>query len=514
MTRSFDVVIIGAGHNGLVCAAYLAKAGKSVLVVEAADEVGGAARNRELAPGASVSACAHILHALQPKVVSDLALKTYGLKEQASPVKTIALGHGGKHLVLGKHALESGDVSASDKAALPAFIERMERHAGALAPQLLKAPPRLAMAGFQNTKQLAKMGWDIRFGLGEDRMRDFLRIAGMNIHGLLDEIFESEAIKGALAFDSILGTPFEPRMAGTVVTWLFRLAGSLGSDMTIPAGGMGKVSEALASAARTSGAEIRTGSTVERVLLENGEAVGVVLESGEEIRAPKIVSNADPKTTFLKLVGARNLEAGLARRIGNFRTNGRAAKVHLVLKGMPEFAGLTTEQLSNRLIIAPSRRYLELAFNPCKYRDIPDEPAMEITMPTAGQPGDTHVLSIVVQYVPYDVEGGWDAKRDVLLGNVIATLSGYAPGIDAMIKHAELLAPPDLEAEFGMTGGNWHHGDLALDQIFMMRPVHGTAQYKTPIDGLWLCGAGAHPGGGVMGAAGHNAAQVIISGEG
>jgi phytoene dehydrogenase-like protein len=514
MTDQYDVLIIGAGHNGLVCAAYLAKAGKKVLVLERADQTGGAAKTREIASGVKASACAHILHMLQPKIVKDLKLGSHGLDTSAKPLKTISLAKDGKHLTLDRRSVSGADISDADKSAYSKFMERMETHAGALSPQWLKAPPRLAGAGLANAAQLAKMGWDIRFGLGKEKMQDFVRIVGMNVHALLDEDLESEALKAALAFDAVLGTALEPRMATSVLTWIFRIAGGLGSEMTLPRGGMGNVTDALEKAARGFGAEIRTGVSVERILLDGGEAVGVVVEGGEEIRARKVVSNADPKTTFLKLVGARNLEAGFANRIGHVRSRGRAAKVNIVLNGLPTFVGLDESALQNRLVIAPSRRYMELAFNPAKYGELPDEPVMEITLPSLGDPSlapaGKHVLSAVIQYVPYDVKGGWETQREALMERVLETLSGYSPDLKDKVQSTECLTPKDIEEEFGMTGGHWHHGELAIDQMFMMRPVHGTAQYATPIDGLYLCGAGAHPGGGVMGAAGHNAAKTII----
>jgi phytoene dehydrogenase-like protein len=343
-----------------------------------------------------------------------------------------------------------------------------------------------------------------------------MRIIGMNIHDLLDEEFESEALKSALALDAVLGTAMEPRMPGTVVTYLYRLAGGLKSTPTLPMGGMGSVTAALADAATSFGAEIRTAAPVERVLLEGGCAVGVALAGGEEVRAPTIISNADPKTTFLKLVGARNLEAGLAHRISNLRASGRAAKLHIVLNSLPDFTGLEQDDLSNRLVIAPSRKYLEHAFNHSKYGEFSGAPAMEITFPSLADPSlapaGKHVLSAIVQYAPYDLKGGWDAQKDTFVERVVDVISAYAPDFRDKMNTVECLTPVDIEREFGMTGGHWHHGELAIDQMFMMRPTYGAAQYRTPIDGLYLCGAGAHPGGGVMGAAGHNAAQAILAG--
>ena len=453
---------------------------------------------------------------LQPKIIRDLKLTSHGLNLGGASLDTISLNPDGNHLTISRDSIEGAGVSNADKMAYPKFIKRMEGHAKALSPQLLKTPPRLTNAGFGNMMQLAGMGWDIRFGLGKKRMQDLLRIIGMNIHDLLDEVFDSEALKAALALDAVLGTAMEPRMPTTVLTYLYRLAGGLDSQATLPMGGMGGVTTALASAATSHGAEIRTGTPVDHVLLEKGNAVGVVLKGGEEVRSKTVISNADPKTTFLKLVGARNLEAGFANRIGHGRAVGRAAKVHMVLNSLPDFTGLDQDDLKNRLVIAPSRTYLEYAFNASKYGEFSDAPAMEITIPTLSDPSlapaGKHVLSAVVQYAPYDLKGGWDKQRKVFADRVVDVISTYAPNFKDTMTAVECLTPVDIEREFGMTGGHWHHGELAIDQMFMMRPTYGAAQYKTPIDGLYLCGAGAHPGGGVMGAAGHNAAKAILAG--
>lgn len=514
MTDRYDILIIGAGHNGLVCAAYLAKAGRKVLVLERSNQVGGAAITREFAKGFKVSACAHILHMLQPKIVKDLDLKAHGLELNNTGLETVSLTDKGKTIKFGRENVEG--VSDSEKVAYEKFMARMERLARALSPQLLKTPPRLASVGLENTIKLAGMGWDIRFGLGKKHMRDLMRIIGLNIHDLLDEVFEDEGLKAALSLDAVMGTAMEPRMPGTVLTYLFRVAGGLGSSMTLPAGGMGGVTAALAQAATSFGAEIRTKTSVENVILEGGNAVGVTLKGGQELRAPTIISNADPRTTFLKLVGARNLEAGFANRIGNFRAIGRAAKVHIALNGLPNFKGIDNEGLGQRLVIAPTRKYLEHAFNCSKYGAFSDHPALEITIPSLADsslaPEGCHVLSAVVHYAPYELKLGWKKQREDFMKSVVDVLTAYAPDFKDRMTAIECLTPPDIEREFGMTGGHWHHGELALDQIFMMRPTYGAAQYQTPVDGLYLCGAGSHPGGGVSGAAGHNAAQAVLRG--
>lgn len=514
MAEQFDIAIIGAGHNGLVCAAYLAKAGKRVVVLERAGQVGGAAITREFAPGFKVSAGAHILNGFDPKIIRDFNLEANGLELGRSALDTISLAENGNHLKIDQDGITGTDLTESDQRNFPNFIERMRAYAGALAPQLSKTPPRIAKVGFANAMQLAGFGWDIRFGLGKEKMRDFGRIVGMDIHGHLEDEFQSEALKAALAFDATLGTGLEPRMPGTVLTYLYRLAIGQNGTASIPKGGMGAVTQALAKAAAQAGADIRLNTGVREVRLEKRQAVGVSLESGDEISAGKIVSNADPKTTFLKLVGARKLEAGFVQRITHLRSSGRAAKIHIALNGVPEFTGLDPDALGGRLIVAPSRRYLEHAFNPTKYGELPGVPAMEITLPTASDPSlapdGKHVLSAIVQHIPYEPSGGWLGQNELLVARILDTVSTYAPGLKGLVSHVECLTPTDIEQEFGMTGGHWHHSELTIDQMFMMRPTYGAAQYKTPVEGLYLCGAGAHPGGGVTGLPGRNAAQAIL----
>jgi phytoene dehydrogenase-like protein len=278
---------------------------------------------------------------------------------------------------------------------------------------------------------------------------------------------------------------------------------------------MGAVTAALQRAAEAAGVTIRTGAAVSRIVMESGRAVGVTLNGGDELRAPLIVSGINPRTTFFDLVGPTNLDTGIVRRIKNIRMRGNAAKLHLALDGLPPFRGVAAAELAGRLVIAPNVAYVEKAFNPAKYGDYSGAPAMEIIVPSASDPSfapaGRHVLSAIVQYAPYRLKAGWSAGKADFLKTVLTTLNAYAPGIGERIVASELLTPADLEQTYRMPGGHWHHGELAVDQMLMLRPVPGAAQYETPVPGLYLCGAGSHPGGGVMGAAGHNAARHILA---
>ena len=518
MSDRYDAIVVGAGHNGLVCAAYLAKSGRKVLVVEAANAVGGAAVTRDFAPGFRVSSCAHILHLLHPRVQRDLKLKSHGLRLACKNLPTVALGAEGRHATLDGDRI-GGAVSEADRKAWRPWRRRLKRFAKHLEPMRGRVPPRLGSGRRDDAWTLLRLGWAVR-SLGQGDMREFLRVAGMNVADLLEDDFESDLLRGAVALDAVLGTHLGPRSPNTVLTLLYRRAGRGGGvpgALTLPEGGMGAVSTALANAAEAAGAEIRTGSPVARILVEDDRATGVELQNGARIAAGTVVSNADPRRTFLDLLGTAHLDAGFVRKVSHIRMRGTAAKLNLALDGLPDFTGLDAKALGGRLVIAPDIGYVERAFNPAKYGEYSPHPVMEITIPSVHDAGlapeGKHVLSAVVQYAPYDLKAGWPAAQAAFLETVLETLARYAPDLRSQVVASELLTPADIEREFGMTGGHWHHGELVMDQMLMLRPVPGAAQYATPVPGLYLCGAGAHPGGGVMGAAGMNAAAQVIARE-
>jgi len=512
MTDSSNhIVIIGAGHNGLICAAYLARAGKKVTVLEAAKQVGGAAITREFTPGFKVSAAAHLLYNLDKKVRKELSLETGGLSFSKQGMKTTALAEDGNHLVIAGDSLQGANISRNDQLAMKEYRRFMQRFAGIFNRLNNRIPPRIGTRNRSDFASLAKTALNVRM-LGRDDMREFLRIAGINIYDILQENFESPLLKGALCMDGVLGSNLGPRSNNSIFCALQRLSGQQG--MALPRGGMGAVSKALTEAAEKQGATIRTSATVSHILMDGDHVSGVELQGGELVAAATVVSNADPKTTFLKLLGARNLEAGFVHKIQNIRMRGNAAKLHLALDGNVEFNGLSQNLLGERLLIAPDMNYVERAFNHSKYGEYSVKPVAEITIPSLHDdslaPPGKHVLSTVVQYAPYQLKEGWPGAKTAFTERVIDLLAGYAPGIRDRIIHAELLTPVDIEREFRITGGHWHHGELALDQFLMLRPVPGTAQYASPVSGLYLCGAGSHPGGSVMGSAGRNAANAVL----
>jgi phytoene dehydrogenase-like protein len=482
-----------------------------VTVLEAAEQIGGAAVTREFAPGYRISAAAHLLYMLDKTVRKDLALDSAGLSFSQPKMKTVALAENSDHLVIDGASVQGTTISAGDREDMQRYHRFMTRFAGVIGRLHNRIPPRIGSGNGADLLGLAKTAMDIRL-LGRRDMREFLRIAGINIYDVLQENFSHPLLKGALSMDGVLGTALGPRSNNSVFAALHRLSGR--QEIAMPRGGMGAVSDALASSARKYGASIQTSARVTSITMEGDRVGGVELQDGEKIAADVVISSADPKTTFLDLIGTRNLEAGFASRISHIRMRGNTAKLHLALDDLPAFKGLEPDQLGERLLIAPDIEYVERAFNHAKYAEHSIKPVAEITIPSLHDdslaPVSKHVLSAVVQYAPYQLKQGWDEQKASFTELLIDLLEQYAPGIRRQIVHQELLTPVDIEREFLISGGHWHHGELAMDQFLMLRPVPRSAQYRSPVDGLYLCGAGCHPGGGVMGSAGRNAAHVVL----
>ena len=511
MTERYDAIIVGAGHNGLVCAALLAESGMRVLVLESSEQVGGAAVTREFADGYLVSPVAHLLYQLQPEVRRDLGVK---LQNASDDIGTIALGEDGRHVRL--HGRDVHGVSENDTDQYRRFHKRTTRFAAVLGGLLNKPPPRLGTKSWSDLAALAKLGFDIR-RMGRKEMREFLRLIGMNIHDEVTERFDDPLLKGAVCLDAVLGTHLGPRSPNTFMTYLYRLSGNNG-QLALPKGGMGSVTAQLAQAARNAGATVYTDTPVRRIVVDNGRVIGVETADGEEHLSYTVVSNADPKRTVMKLVGARHFETTFIRRIHHYRSKGNAAKLHLALDGLPNIEGLAGNDFGHRIVIAGDEHYVERAFNPAKYGEYSPEPVVEMTFPSVADetlaPAGHHVMSAIVQFAPYALKGGWNNEsKQAFFDIVIGTIAKYAPDIEQRVVASELLTPADIESQFGITGGHWHHGELTLDQFLFTRPVSSSAQYAMPLDGLFLCGAGTHPGGGISGASGRNAARTILNRE-
>jgi len=499
---SFDAILIGGGVNGLACAARLAGKGRRVLLLEAKAQPGGGAGTVEFAPGFHVPALAQTTQGLDPRVMAGMGLERHGLAFHPA-LTTMALSATGDHLTV-----SGGRAGGPDAEAFAALHRKLADFARVLAPFRGIAPPRLTNKGNEWGK-LARYGLGIRT-LGQADFREFLRMILINVYDVVQDELTDDRLKGLIAFDTTLGSWLGPRSPNSLILYLNRLA--MGADPLVPKGGMGALATAMARAAQAAGVEIRSGSPVARVLVEGDRATGVVTEAGEELRAGLVVSAINPRLTFQRLVGPRHLDAGFFTRTHHIRSRGAAAKLHLALKGVPEFRGA---DLRSRLVIAPSVEAVEACFNPGKYGEVPKAPALEAILPSAHEPGlapaGQHCLSAIVQFAPHSPKAGVEAARAEMLENTLAVLEAHAPGLRALITHAEMLMPQDIEARFGMVGGNWHHGELAVEQMLFNRPLREAAQYATPLPGLWLAGAGSHPGGGINGASGWNAAERILA---
>lgn len=510
----YDSIIIGAGHNGLVCAAYLAQGEQKVLVLEASDSPGGLAMGREFHPGFHVSV-AHSLSHFSQKIVGDLNLLSHGFETPPRLLPTIGLSTNEQHVVVHQGSLDGA--SNADADAYQDYCRLMHRFADALRPFWLKTIPRIGSTGVTDLMTFAHVGLNVR-RLGKNDMQEFLRVASLPARDLMDEFFENDTLKATLSWDGLIGAKLAPRSPNSaVLAMLYRMAGDSRGAHAIPAGGVSGLIEALSGSATASGAEIRCASTVSRILIDGSTdglvANGVRMLDGQEIEADNVISATDPKRTFLDLVGVENLEIGFTNRIRRLRCDGYVAKLHLALNGLPQFDGL--DEADGRMIIAPDMDTIEFAFDNAKHGECPEQPVMEIIIPSVHDatlaPDGQHVLSAHVMYVPYRLKGGWsDAARDALCERTIDSIAQYAPRIREQIVHKELLTPADLEKSCRVTGGHWHHTEFAMDQLLMMRPTYEAAQYRTPIPGLFLCGAGSHPGGDITGAAGHNAAREIL----
>lgn len=502
----YDSIVIGAGHNGLVCAAYLAQGGQRVLVLEASDAPGGLAASREFHPGFHASV-AHSINHFSKKVAGDLNLAAHGFESAAGQNPIVGLGANGSHVVADGISLR--DASSEDAAAYADYTKLMAKFAKALEPFWFKTMPRIGSLAIGDLMTFAGMGLKLRL-LGKKDLQEFMRVASLPARDLMDEYFEDDTLKAALSWDGLIGSRMAPRSPNSaVLAMLYRLAGQ--------SAGVKGLIDSLSAAASAAGAEIRTGSAVSRVMIEGDadgvSASGVELADGEQITADRVISGADPQTTFLNLVGVEHLDIGFTNRIRRLRCNGLVAKLHLALDGEPKFEGI--DRPNGRMIAAPSMDSIEFAFDDAKYGECSKDPVLEITVPSLDDatlaPTGQHVLSAHVMFVPFRLKGGWtDAARDEIRERAIDTVARYAPGIREQIVHSEFLTPADLEREYHVTGGHWHHTEFAMDQLLMMRPTYEAAQYSTPIRGLFLCSAGSHPGGDVVGAAGHNAAQEIL----
>lgn len=527
MSRTYDAIIVGGGHNGLVCAAYLAKAGRKVLVLERRHVLGGASVTEELHPGFHFSVCSYVVSLFRPQIIRDLELTRHGLE-------LIPLESAFTPLLDGRSLCKWPDAhrtrreiarfSPTDADVYPEFGLAMVKMAQ-FARQLIDEPaPDPASLDPRQLIRMLRLGNRFR-DLGPDLMHLNMQLATMSAVDFLDLWFESDVIKAPMSVSGIIGTFLGVRSPGTAYVLLHHYMGEIDGAFRswgLAKGGNGRISLAVAAAAERFGATIRTNAPVEHLLMRNGAAEGVVLEGGEEIRANVVVSALDPHRTFLRLVGEDHLDESFVTQIKRFKFRGSSGKVNLAVDRLPDFTCRPNENgradhLRGDIAIAPSIDYLETAYDDAKYGDFSRRPYINVVIPSTLDPSvappGKHIVSCFVQYAPYHLKSGaesWPRHREAFGDAVVDTLAEYAPGLKESILYRQVLTPWDLEQEFGLTEGNIFHGELSPEQLLFQRPAAGWANYRTPVDRLWMCASGTHPGGGVMGAPGMLAAQALL----
>ena len=527
---NYDAIIIGAGHNGLVTAGYLAKAGRKVLVLERRTIVGGAAVTEEILPGFKVSSVADGKGYLSDAVRSDLKVDSHVETIDSEAVAFCPQPDGSQLTIYRDTARTAEQIarfSRADAEAYPKFIELMQALAGIVGALGHTTPMDLPEVTFGDLRGLVRLLGPGR-KLGRKRIPELLRILPMPASDILNEHFESDVVKGAIGASSALGVSMGPQESGTAYTMLHSWAFSgngLFRSAGVVKGGMGALCDAIAAAATGFGAEIRTDAPVARIRVENGRATGVELESGEEIAASTVVSNADPRTTFNHLLDPRTFGAKLQHHVASIKYGGSGLRIHLALSGLPQFTCLSdaggdadgdaSARLGGPIQIAPSLDYIQRAYDCSKFGRFSDSPHLDVLIPSvldpSAAPAGQHLMSITAKYGPTELrEGNWECQKEAFADVVVNTLAEYAPDIHELVRERRVLSMPDLESVYGLPEGNPNHGEMILNQFFHMRPIPGHARYRTHVDGLYVCGAGCHPGGGVTGVPGHNAAREIL----
>ncbi|MBT4660841.1 MAG: NAD(P)/FAD-dependent oxidoreductase [Candidatus Marinimicrobia bacterium] len=519
----FDVIVVGGGINSLITASLLGKAGKKVVVLEARDQVGGLASTTEFAPGFRCNIINDTLKWIDPRVMKDLNLEANGLALIQPEVVQVTLSENGEHISFNRDprltAASIANFSQKDAKSWPAFIEYIEKLAQFLERLYQLTPPELPNIGLSEILPMRLM-LGPAFKHGTRGLVDLMRVAPMMMPELVDEWFENELVRSAISMAGINHLSFGPFAAGTGYNLLHQHVHGKGvfHNTQFVKGGTGELAQVLASVAGSNNVEIRTGSKVKSIDVENGRCNGISLTGGESIQADRIVSGLDPKNTFMNLVGTSNLNPNFHTQLNNIRYRGSTARVHFALNKLPEINGILQDQMKTVFSVGPSIEYQERASDSVKYGTIAENPTIEFTIPSLINhefaPDGKHVLSATVQYAPYHLRDQvWSSKlNEQLKNNVVRVLDNYIPDFSSLIETTSVLSPKDLENEFGLTEGNLNHGEMTLDQFFFMRPTMSTAQYKSPIENLYLCGPGTHPGGGLHGTNGFNSAREILKG--
>ena len=515
--KSYDVLVIGAGHNGMAASIKLANSGRKVLLLENSSQPGGMASSKDICDGFKSPTLAHLINHLSSRSINELNLTKFGLETNNFIIPSISINSSGEHIsVFNNYKSNSENLSSKDKENLEHLIKRLTFQSSLLKRFLFDAPVNNNNITFSKKLKFLKTGLDLRLR-GKEEFQEFFRMILMCVADVLEEEIDNDLLKGLLAFDGTLGINLGPRSPTSLMGLLYKISGEFNGQrgiQVLPKGGIKNLVDAFYKSAISSGVETIFNQEVESLILEDNKVVGVKTKNGQEYKANIVLSSVSPIKTFLKFIGPKRLDTGVLRELNSLRYKGNVSKLNLALDKVPTSEFLKPEQLKSRIVYAPSIDHIEENFNPSKYKELPKDPNLEVLFPSiideTLSPKGSAIASIIVQNTPYDLKNGWEKSREQFCENILSKLELIFPNLKKSIISTQFLSPSDIEGQFNVPGGHWHHSELQIDRMYSLRPIFKFSNYNTPIENLYICGAGTHPGGGISGISGINSANQIL----
>ncbi len=517
LMKSYDVLVIGAGHNGMAASIKLANSGRKVLLLENSSQPGGMASSKDICDGFKSPTLAHLINHLSSRSINELNLTKFGLKTNNFIIPSISINSSGEHIsVFNNYKSNSENLSSKDKENLERLIKRLTFQSSLLKRFLFDAPVNNNNITFSKKLKFLKTGLDLRLR-GKEEFQEFFRMILMCVADVLEEEIDNDLLKGLLAFDGTLGINLGPRSPTSLMGLLYKISGEFNGQrgiQVLPKGGIKNLVDAFYKSAISSGVETIFNQEVESLILEDNKVVGVKTKNGQEYKANIVLSSVSPIKTFLKFIGPKRLDTGVLRELNSLRYKGNVSKLNLALDKVPTSEFLKPELLKSRIVYAPSIDHIEENFNPSKYKELPKDPNLEVLFPSiideTLSPKGSAIASIIVQNTPYDLKNGWEKSREQFCENILSKLELIFPNLKKSIISTQFLSPSDIEDQFNVPGGHWHHSELQIDRMYSLRPIFKFSNYNTPIENLYICGAGTHPGGGISGISGINSANQIL----
>ena len=518
--KSFDVIIIGAGHNGLAASIKLAKTGRKVLLLEKSSEPGGMASSKEIFNGFKTATLPHIVNQLSSKAIKELDLLKFGLETKDYSIPTICIDNSGSYIQLsGNYGTKTEGISSIDQKNWIKLRKRLTYQSSLLKRFIYDSPINKDNNKFLQKLKFLKAGIDLRLK-GREEFQEFFRMILMCVADVLEEEINDDLLKGLLSFDATLGINLGPRSPTSLMGLLYKLSGEVNGEQSsqiFPKGGIEKLVDTFYKSAIGSGVEVAFGQEVKNLIIENDKIHGVKTINGTEYRSSKVLSSVSPIKTFFDFIGHKRLDTGVLRELKSLRYKGNVSKLNLALDRIPVSNFLDDKHLNSRIVYAPSINHVEENFNPSKYKELPEDPCFEILFPSIIDndlaPKKTNMASIIIQNTSYDLKAGWKKSKEILYNVILTRLNSLFPGLKKSVIASQFFSPVDVERQFNVPGGHWHHSELQIDRLYSLRPIFKYSNYKTPIKNLYICGAGTHPGGGISGNPGINAANQIITDE-